>query len=199
MRACHPVPLSLVSGASTTIHTWVDVELRVIGQHVAVNIKNAIRSWVHNLGPRKSKISFPGLVFSKVGWVPFGVMCWQINLGWLVSWKMLWNWCIWGYPLSVIQGLVLSLPCSRVPRLVAKPGERGFLFASIEWCLMIRRTRGRSLDMGAAGLAVVGLVAQRFWVANRGRGSARKSLSSSSSSSSSSQSREETSWETAPG
>ena len=36
-------------GAGTTIHTWVDVELRVIGQHVEVNIKNPNRSWVHNL------------------------------------------------------------------------------------------------------------------------------------------------------
>ena len=38
----------LVSGAVTAFHTWVDVELRVVGQHVAVNIKNPNRSWVHN-------------------------------------------------------------------------------------------------------------------------------------------------------
>ena len=38
MRACSPVPLSLVSGASSVVHTWVDVELRVVGQQVAVNI-----------------------------------------------------------------------------------------------------------------------------------------------------------------
>ena len=34
LRAGYPVPISLVSGAGTTIHTWVDVELRVVGQHV---------------------------------------------------------------------------------------------------------------------------------------------------------------------
>ena len=52
-RASYPVPLSLVSGASTAVHTWVDVELRVIGQHVAVNIVNASRSWVHDRGPQQ--------------------------------------------------------------------------------------------------------------------------------------------------
>ena len=68
MRACYPVPISLVLRASTTIHTWVDVELRVVGEHVAVNIKNPNRSWVHNLGPQtKGRPSFPGLVFSKMG------------------------------------------------------------------------------------------------------------------------------------
>ena len=36
LRACCPVPISLVSGADTAVHTWVVVELRVIGQHVAV-------------------------------------------------------------------------------------------------------------------------------------------------------------------
>ena len=76
-----------------------------------------------------------------------------------------------------------------LPRLVAKPCERGFLFARIEWCMMIRRIRGRSLDMGAAGLAVVGLVAAEILGGNRGRSSTRKSRSSSSSYSSSSQSR----------
>ena len=52
MRACSPVQLSLVSGASSTVHTWVDVELRVVGQQVAVNMKNSNRPWVHNLGPQ---------------------------------------------------------------------------------------------------------------------------------------------------
>ena len=59
MRACYPVPLSLVSGAGTTVHTWVDVELRVVGQHVAVNIKNPNRSWVHNLGPQQKSTFLP--------------------------------------------------------------------------------------------------------------------------------------------
>ena len=59
MRACCAVPLSLVSGARTTPHTWVDVELRVIGQHVAVNIKNPNRSWVHNLGPQQKSTFLP--------------------------------------------------------------------------------------------------------------------------------------------
>ena len=53
MGACYLVSHSLVSGAGTTVHTWVDVELRVVGQHVAVNIKNPDRPWVHNLGPQQ--------------------------------------------------------------------------------------------------------------------------------------------------
>ena len=43
LRACYLVPLSLVSEADTAVHTWVDVDLRVIGQHVAVNIKDPNR------------------------------------------------------------------------------------------------------------------------------------------------------------
>ena len=53
VRACYPVPLSLVSGAGSTVHTCVDVVLRVVGQHVVVNIKNPNRPWVHNLGPQQ--------------------------------------------------------------------------------------------------------------------------------------------------
>ena len=59
MRACYPVPLSLVSGAGASVHTWVDEELRVIGQHVAVNIKNSNRSWVHNLDPQQESTFLP--------------------------------------------------------------------------------------------------------------------------------------------
>ena len=44
------------------------------------------------------------------------------------------------------------------PRLVAKLSERGFLFARIEWW-MIRRIRGRNLEMGAVVLVGDGLVA----------------------------------------
>ena len=99
MRACYPVPISLVSGASTTIHTWVDVELRVVGQHVAVNIKNPNRAWVRNLGPQRKSTFLPW-----TGVLPLVVLCWvtwpelrcwgyRNNLGCLDSWKMLWNWC----------------------------------------------------------------------------------------------------------
>ena len=57
--ACYQVPISLVSGAGTAVHTWVDVELRVIGQHVAVNIKNPNRSWVHGRGPQQKSTFLP--------------------------------------------------------------------------------------------------------------------------------------------
>ena len=60
LRACYPVvPISLVSGADTAVHTWVDVKLRVVGQHVAVNIKNPNRSWVHNRGPQQKSTFLP--------------------------------------------------------------------------------------------------------------------------------------------
>ena len=58
-RACCPVPLSLVSGAGTAVHTWVDVGLRVTGQHFAVNIKNPDRSWVHDRGPQQKSTFLP--------------------------------------------------------------------------------------------------------------------------------------------
>ena len=57
MRACYPVPL--VSGAGATVHTWVDVESRATGQHVAVNIKNPNRSWVHDRSPQQKPTFFP--------------------------------------------------------------------------------------------------------------------------------------------
>ena len=59
IQACYSVPLSLVWGAGTTVHTWLDVELRVVGQHVAVNIKNPNRSCVHNLGPQQKSTFLP--------------------------------------------------------------------------------------------------------------------------------------------
>ena len=170
MRAWYPVPISPVSGAGPIIHTWVDVELRVVGQRVAVNKKNPNCRGCAILVHSKSRLSIPGLVFLRMGWVPFVVLCqviwpeprcwgYQNNLGWLVSWKVWQNWCIWGI-LCLSFGAWSILCCAAVwPRFVAKLCERGFLFARIEWYLMIRRIRGRSLDMVAAGLTVVGLVA----------------------------------------
>ena len=119
-RACYPVPLSLVSGAGTAVHTWVDVELRVIGQHVAVNIKNPNRSWVHDRGPQQKSTFFPwsGVLKGGLGYIP-GVV-----LGHLARTKMLVLPEQFGvarlledivelvyveYPLSVIRGLVHSL------------------------------------------------------------------------------------------
>ena len=59
LRVCCLVPISLVSGADAAVHTWVDVELRVVGQHVAVNIKNPNRSWVHGRGPQQKSTFLP--------------------------------------------------------------------------------------------------------------------------------------------
>ena len=59
LRACYLVPISLVSGADTAVHTLVDVELRVIRQHVAVNVKNPNRSWVHKRGPQQKSTFRP--------------------------------------------------------------------------------------------------------------------------------------------
>ena len=131
MRACYPVPLSLVSGAGTTIHTWVDVELRVVGQHFAVNIKNPNQSWVHSLGPQQKSTFFPwtGVLKGGLGSIS-GVV-----LGHLARTKMLGlpeqfgvprrledvlKLVEMGYPLSVIWGLVHSLPCSRVAQIGRK-------------------------------------------------------------------------------
>ena len=71
-RACHPVPLSLVSGAGPAVHTWVDVELRAVEQHVAVNINNPNRSWVHNRGPQHQSTFFPwsGVLLDELGCIP---------------------------------------------------------------------------------------------------------------------------------
>ena len=134
MRACYPVPLSLVSGASSTVHTRVDVELRVVGQQVAVNMKNPNRPWVHNLGPQQKSTFLPWTGVPKGGLGSIrGVV-----LGHLARTKMLWllgqfgaarlledvvELVYMGYPLSVIGSLVRSLPCSRVTRC-----ERGSLF-----------------------------------------------------------------------
>ena len=137
-------------GAGTTIHTWVDVEFRVVGQHVAVNMKNHNRPRVHNLGPQQ-KVDFPSLDWCSFRWIGFhswggaGLFGQNQNvglpeqLGWLDSWKMLWNWCPWAIP-CLSSGAWAAV----LPRLVAKPCERGFLFARIAWCLTMRRITGRS-------------------------------------------------------
>ena len=59
MRACYPVSLSFVSGAGASVHTWVDVKLRIAGQHVAVNIKNPNRAWVRNFGLQQKSTFLP--------------------------------------------------------------------------------------------------------------------------------------------
>ena len=88
LRPCYLVPISLLSGADTAVHTWVDVELRVIGQQVAVNIKNPNRSRVHNRGPQQKSTFLP---WTGVDWVSFGVLycviwpeprCWARDSGW---------------------------------------------------------------------------------------------------------------------
>ena len=147
MRACYPVPLSLVSGGGTAVHTWVDVELRVIGKHVAVNYQESdsvvgAQSW------------------STADWVPFGVVIWheprcwgsQNNLDVARLLEDIVELVYMGYPLSVIWGLVHSFalePCC--PDLSQNCANVvGFLQES-KWCLMIRRIRGRSLAMGSSG------------------------------------------------
>ena len=124
MRACYLGPLSLVSGAGTTAHTWVDVELRVIGQHVAVNIKNPHLSWVHNLGPQQKSSFLPWTGVLKGGLgsirsVVLGHLARTTTLGLPEQFggSLWWKWCIW---------CVLCLAV--LPRMVAKPCERGFLF-----------------------------------------------------------------------
>ena len=131
LRACYPVPISLVSGADTDVHTWVDVELRVVGQHVAVNIKNPNRAWVHNRGPQQKStfllwttilknrfnsiqnVVLGHLARTKVLGLPeqFGVARLLEDVVELVCMV---------YPLSVIRGLVHSVPCSRVAQIGRK-------------------------------------------------------------------------------
>ena len=139
MRACYPVPLSLVSGASSTVHTRVDVELRVVGQQVAVNIKNPNRPWVHNLGPQQKSTFLPwtgvpkgglgsirGVVLGNLARTKMLGLLGQFGVARLLE-DVVELVCM-GYPLSVIGCLVHSLPCSRVTQIVAKRCERGSLF-----------------------------------------------------------------------
>ena len=132
LRACYQVPISLVSGAGASVHTMVNVELRVAGQHVAVNIKNPNRSWVHGRGPPQQKSTFlpwTGVLKGGLG----SIRC--VVFGHLARTKMLElperfgvarlledlvELVFLGYPLSVIRGLVHSLPCSRVAQIGRK-------------------------------------------------------------------------------
>ena len=169
LRACYPVPISLVWGADTAVHTWVGVEFRVVGQHVAVNIKNPSRSWVHNRGLQQKStfLLWTGVLQAGLGCIR-GVV-----LGHVARTKMLGlpeqfgaarlledivEWFFWGILcLSFGAWSTLCLAAVR-PRFVAKLSERGFLSARIEWW-MIRRISGRNLENGAAVLVGGGLVA----------------------------------------
>ena len=131
LRACYLVPISLVSGAGTKIHTWVDVELRVVGQYVAVNVENPNLSWVNGRGPQQKSTLFPW-----TGVLKGGLGCIRgVVLGLLARTKMLGlrerfgvarlledivELVYMGYLLSVIRGLVHSLPCSRVAQIGRK-------------------------------------------------------------------------------
>ena len=192
MRACYPVPPSLVSGAGTTIHTWVDVELRVIGQHVAVHIKNPSRSWVHNLGPQQKSTFLPwtGVLKDGLGSIRGVVM------GHLARTKMLglpehfWvarlledvvELVYMGHPLSVIWGLVRSLQCRRVVQV----GRTWISLCKNRMVLDDKKDRRQKPRHGGSGARRGRSGGRRDsgW-RNRGRGSVRKSSSSSSLSSS---------------
>ena len=195
IRACCPVPLSLVSGAGTAVHTWVDVELRVMGQHVADNIKNPNRSWVHDRGPLQKSTFLRWTGALKGGWAAFGVWYWVH----LARTKMLGLPEQFGvarlledmvelvyveYPLSVIRDLVHSLPCSRVAQICRKTVRRWLSFCKERMVLDEKKDQRQKPPHGASGnrRGRSGGVRDSGW---RGRrGSARKSSSSSSSSSS---------------
>ena len=169
VRACYQIPISLVSGASTAVHTWVDV-LRVVGQHVAVHIKNPNRSWVHDRGPQQKSTFLPwtGVLEGGMGSIrgrcagSFGK---NQDVGATRT-----VWCgsspgrccgigVWVIP--CLSSGAWFTPCRAVvlPTLVAKLSERGFLIARIERCLTLKRITGRNLGTVAAGLIVIGRVA----------------------------------------
>ena len=172
------------------------MELRVIGQHVAVNIKNPNRSVVHNHGPQLQSTFLPwtGVLKGGLGSIR-GVVLGHLartkmlgsqnNLGWhVLYWKMWWSWCIW-FILCLLSGtLVRSLLCSRVVQ-ICRTTVRTCNFISLRKSRMeddkkdqrqkprhgsSGARRGRSGGRGDSG-----------W-RNRGRGSVRNSSSSSSSS-----------------
>ena len=190
-----------MSGARTTAHTWVDVELRVIGQHVAVNIKNPNRSWVHNLGPQQKStfLLWTGVLKCGLGSIR-GVM-----LGHLDRTKILGlpeqfgvvrlledvvELVYVGYPLSVIRSLVRSLPCSRVAQIGRKTVRTWISLCKNRMVLDDEKDQRQKPRHGGSGARRGRSGGRRDsgW-RSRCRGSARKSRSSSSSSSSSSQSR----------
>ena len=149
LRACYPVPISLVSGADTAVHTWGDVELRVVGQHGAVNIKNPNRSWVHNRGPQLKSTFLPWTGVLKGGLgsirgVVLGHLARTKMLGLLeqVGVARLLEGCggvgVFGGILCPSFGACSTLCLAAVlPRSVAKLCERGCLFARNEWFLII--------------------------------------------------------------
>ena len=136
----------------------------------------------------RNRLSFLGLVLLKVDWAASGVWYWVIwqesrcwgspnNLEWLgIS--------VLGYPLSVIRGLVHSLPCSRVAQICRKTVRTR---TSLRKNRMVddKKDQRQKLRNGGSGARRERSGGRRDsgW-RNRGRGSVRKSSSSSFSSSS---------------
>ena len=179
----------------------VDVELRVIGQHVAVNIKNPNRSWVHNLGPQQKATFLPwaGVLKGGLGSIR------GVALGHLARTKMSGPpeqfWVVrlledivdlvhMEYPLSVIRGLVHSLLCSRVAQIGRKTVRTWLAYCKERMVLDDKKGQRQKPRHGGSGTrrGPSGGARDSGWRI-RGRGSVRKS--SSSSSSSASQSRKE--------
>ena len=189
LRACYPVPISLESGADTAVHTWVDVELRVVGQHVAVNINNPNRSWVHNRSPQQKSTFLPwtGVLKGGLGSIR-GVV-----LGHLARTKMLglpeqfWGGSspggYGGVALYGISSVRHSGPGSRVAQICRKTVRTRLSFCK-ERMVDDKKDQRQKPRHGGSGnrRGRSGGVRDSGW---RGRrGSARKSSSPSSSSSS---------------
>ena len=121
LRACYPIPISLVSGADTAVHTWVYVELRVIGQHVAVNIKNPNLSWVHGRVPQQKSTFLPW-----TGVLKGGLGCIRgVVLGHLARTKML--------------GLPERFGVARLLEDIVELVYMGYLLSVIQaWFILIR-------------------------------------------------------------
>ena len=165
------------------------------GQHVAVKIKNPHRSWVHGRGPQQKSTFLPWTGVLKGG---FGCIR-GVVLGHLARTKMLGlperfgvarlledivELVYMGYFLSVIRGLVHSLPCSRVAQIGRKTVRT---WISLRKNRMVDdkkdlRPKPRNGGSGARRGRSDGR-RDSGW-RNRGRGSTRKCSSSSSSSSS---------------
>ena len=162
LRACYPVPISLVSGADTAVHTWVDVELRVIGQHVAVNIKNPKRSWVHNRGPQQKSTFLPwtGVLKGGMGSSRGMVLCHLARtkmLGLLEQFGVarlledIVELVFLGYHLSVIRGLVHSLPCSRITQIGRKTVRTWLSFCKERMVLDDKKDQRQKPRHGGSG------------------------------------------------
>ena len=144
----------------------VDIVEEICGVHVAVNIKNPNRSWVPNLGPQQKSTFLPwtGVLEGGLGCIR-GVVLGHLartkmlnNLGWLVSWKTLWNWCVWEHPLSLIRGLVQWLPCSRVAQICRKTVRTWISLRRVGWCLAEASSCGQWSSSWQVWWP------QRFWV-----------------------------------